>query len=276
MAWVAVGSAAIGAIGSSVAAGAQRDAAGRAADAQRYAIDKQTELNAPYREAGLTGQNKLMELLGLSGNQNSSDYGRYSRDFGMSDFQQDPGYSFRLNEGLKALDRSAASRGGLLSGATLRGVQDYGQNSASQEYQNAFNRYQTNRSNQLTPLMQLAGSGQNAANNLGSAYQGFGNNMSNLEQGVGNVNAAGIMGGANAVNSGISQYMNYQQGNELVNALKGYGNQSVPSGAAPSRNFYYDSDVSGGGNLYSSGYPDSSLTPGQFTNMLNPFKRMGL
>jgi hypothetical protein len=52
----------------------------------------------------------------------------------------DPSMQFRIDRGTNALQSSAAARGGLLSGATLKGVNDYAQNVASQEYGNAFNR----------------------------------------------------------------------------------------------------------------------------------------
>jgi hypothetical protein len=58
----------------------------------------------------------------------------------------DPSMGFRIDQGQKALESSAAARGGLLSGATLRGVQDYAQNIASQEYGNAVNRAMSDRS----------------------------------------------------------------------------------------------------------------------------------
>lgn len=64
-------------------------------------------------------------------------------------FQADPSYQFRLGEGMKALQRSAAARGTLLTGGTARALENYGQGAASQEYQNAYNRalqsYTTNR-----------------------------------------------------------------------------------------------------------------------------------
>jgi hypothetical protein len=60
--------------------------------------------------------------------------------FRAEDLQVDPGYGFRLSEGLKALERSAAARGGLLSGGTGKALTRYGQEMASQEFGNAFNR----------------------------------------------------------------------------------------------------------------------------------------
>jgi hypothetical protein len=101
----------------------------------------------------------------------------------MQDFQADPGYGFRMSEGMKALDRQAAARGGLISGAALKAAQRYGQDLGSQEYTNAFNRYQINRANQLSPLQGLAGAGQTSANTLGSAAQNYGQNVGGIALG---------------------------------------------------------------------------------------------
>lgn len=156
------------------------NASGNAQALQKQMFDKQLELSAPYREAGVTGQNRLMELLGLGGNAGAADYGKYGRDFSMADYQADPGYAFRLGEGMKQLGRTAAGRGGLISGGTMKGLQDYAQNAASQEYSNAFNRYQTNRSNQLQPLGNLMTSGQNAAAGAGAQAGTYGSNVGDL------------------------------------------------------------------------------------------------
>ena len=58
----------------------------------------------------------------------------------LADAQASPGYRFRSLEGQKALERSAAARGLLRTGGTLKDINDYGQNFASQEYGNVFNR----------------------------------------------------------------------------------------------------------------------------------------
>ena len=154
--------------------------------AQEKALAEQRALQEPYRQAGLTGQNRLMELMGLGGNVGAEGYGKYARDFGAQDFQQDPGYAFRLGEGQKALERSAAARGGLISGGALKAASRYGQEMGSQEYQNAFNRYQTSRGNQLQPLGNLMTSGQSAASNQATAAGQYGANMS---QAAGNYGA---------------------------------------------------------------------------------------
>lgn len=140
--------------------------------------------------------------------QQSPDFGKYTRDFGMQDFQQDPGYAFRMSEGLKALDRQAAARGGLISGGALKASQRYGQDLASQEYMNAFNRYQTNRANQLNPLQSLMGAGQTAANTLGTAGQDYANQAGEAYMGAGNARASGYIGQANALVGGLNQGIN--------------------------------------------------------------------
>jgi len=134
----------------------------------------------------------------LSVDPNDPNFGKYSRDFGMSDFQADPGYAFRMSEGLKALDASAASRGGLLSGNALRSASDYGQKTASDEYLNAFNRYQLNRKNQLAPLETLFGGAHDSANTLGGAASNLGNALASNSYQLGNVQAAGEVARGNA------------------------------------------------------------------------------
>ena len=150
----------------------------------QQAINTQNRADlAPYRAAGVAGQNQLLTLMGLQGgNTGAADFGRYAKDFQMSDYQADPGYAFRLGEAKKEYERSAAARGGLLSGRTLQGTVDYSQNLASQEYANAYDRYNKNRSNQLVPLGAFADSGQNAATQTGSFNSNYGGNLQNASQ----------------------------------------------------------------------------------------------
>jgi hypothetical protein len=113
--------------------------------------------------------------------------------------------------GQKALDRSAAARGGLISGSALKAAQRYGQEMGSQEYTNAFNRYQTERNAQLNPLQSLAGVGQTTAQQLGASGQNMATNVGNAYMGAGNARASGYTGAANAVTGGLQSYLNYNQ-----------------------------------------------------------------
>lgn len=196
---------------------AQLQAAREALALQASMYGNQVALQEPFRQAGMAGQNRLLDLLGLSKNTSGADFGKYAKDFQMSDFQEDPGYKFRLSEGLKGLDRQAAARGGLISGAALKAAQRYGQDAASEEYQNAFNRYQVNRANQLNPLQSLAGQGQTTANTLTNASQNYANSAGNLYQGMGDSRASGYIGSANALTGGLNDALRFYQNQQLIN-----------------------------------------------------------
>lgn len=208
MTWAAVST--IG--GNLFGASQNREAASRASDKatqaneraqmfEKQMFDEQKALTAPYREGGATAQNRLMELLGIGGNAGSAGYGKYSQDFGMSDFQADPGYAFRLAEGQKGLDRQAAARGGLISGGALKAATRYGQDMGSQEYGNAYNRYQTNRTNQLAPLGSLATMGANAATNSATAAGNYGASGSKLMSDTGETQGNALWAAQQANNS---------------------------------------------------------------------------
>ena len=201
------------------AAGTQAAAARDAADVQRQMFERQVELQEPWRKAGEQALNKLIPL---------TDY----TPFSMAQFQADPGYGFRMSEGMKALERSAAARGGLLSGATLKGVQRFGQDLASQEYTNAFNRYQTERAARLQPLQSLAGVGQTTAQQLGQAGQTMASNVGEALTSGAAARASGYVGQANALTGALGGAANaYMQG-QMLNRL-----MPVQSAVAPSYSY---------------------------------------
>jgi hypothetical protein len=208
---IGAGGAIVGGLISSRAAGkaadVQAEAARESGQTQRDIFERQVELQEPWRQAGIGALNKLIPL---------SDYKKFS----MADYQADPGYAFRMSEGMKALERSAAARGGLLSGGTLKATQRFGQDLASQEYQNAFNRYQAERAAQLQPLQALAGVGQTSANTLTTAAGQLGQNLGEATQAAAAARASGYVGGANALTSAIGTGLNYYQGQNYLNALR--------------------------------------------------------
>ena len=188
------------------AASVQADAANRAADLQYKQWQESVALQEPWRKAGEQALNKLIPL---------TDY----QTFGMDQFKADPGYAFRLSEGQKALERSAAARGGLLSGATLKGIQRYGQEMGSQEYTNAFNRYQTERAARLQPLQSLAGVGQTTAQQLGQAGTQMASNVGEALTSGAAARASGYVGQANALTGALNTGLNYYQNQQLMNRL---------------------------------------------------------
>ena len=201
------GSSLLGASAASKAADTQAGAADRAAELQYKMYQENVARQQPFLEAGVGALNKLTA---------AADY----KPFGMDQYKADPGYAFRLSEGQKALDRQAAARGGLISGGALKAATRYGQDMGSQEYMNAFNRYQTERSAMLNPLQSLAGVGQTTASNLGSAGQSYGAGAGEAYMGGANARASGYVGGANALTSGLGSYLNYSQGQDYLNRLR--------------------------------------------------------
>lgn len=202
---------------------------------QREMFNKNVELQQPTIDAGNTARNRLMQLLGLSAGGDGN--GSLMKDFGSTDFQADPGYQFRLNQGQQALERGASARGGLLSGAALKDANNYAQGQASQEWQAAYDRFKSNQTSKMNPLLSLAGSAQTASGALGAAGQNYANgagtalgNYSAMAgqniTGAGNARASGYVGTANAINSGISQGYNMYQQNQLMSMLNKQNNSS--------------------------------------------------
>jgi hypothetical protein len=204
---------AVSARASSKAAKTQERASDRATEAQKAALDRQIELQEPFRQGGLTAQNEIMQYLGIGGDKNAPGYGSLGKSFdelyGGDKFQRDPGAQFRQAESLKALERSAAARGGLLSGSTMKGITRFSQDLASQEYQNAFNRFQVERAAKLNPLQSLMGSGQSAANVMTGATGQFGQNEAANIYNAGQARASGYVGQANALNQALGGITNY-------------------------------------------------------------------
>ena len=194
-----VGGGMIARSGARRAARAQERAAQSAEQTQREMFERQIALQEPFRQGGMTAQQQIMQLLGIGGDASMPGFGSMARPFGQQDFEQDPGYAFRQAEGMRALERSAAARGGLMSGAQMKGIQRFGQDLASQEYGNAFNRFQIERAARLNPLQSLMGSGQSAANVMTGATGQAGSNIGQMQLGAGQARASGYVGGANAL-----------------------------------------------------------------------------
>jgi hypothetical protein len=199
----------------------QADAAGNAANMQaasaaeaqrqqREMFDIQNKQNAAGRGAGYQGFNQIRSMLpgqytqydeqgNAIGQATGQDY--LTRQFNAQDFQQnvDPGYAFRLQQGQLANQAMANKAGGLIGGNALQGLNEYNQGAASQEYANAFNRFQTQRGNIYNTLASIAGLGQTAQGQQNQLAQNFANTQTGLITGAGAAQAAGQVGAANAL-----------------------------------------------------------------------------
>ena len=194
--------------GSALASGymgskAAKDAAGmqvagmdRAAAAQQAQYEQTREDYAPYRELGYTALKDIEALKPL-----------LTAQFGPEQFEQylDPSMDFRRRLGEQTTARALNVGGGFLSGNTLRGLTDYGQNLASTEYANAFNRFQTDRGNIYNTLGNIAGMGMGATNQGAQYGQAAAQNIGTLAVGSAQAQASGTIGQAQAWQNSLGQ-----------------------------------------------------------------------
>jgi hypothetical protein len=217
------------------AADLQYKASQEALDFQKQQYETSQEQIKPWLDAGQGGLSALQYGLGIGGEENGSGIGQgsltkpYSGTFtaptGLT-MQNDPGYQARLKLGTDAIQRSAAARGGVVTGGTAKALDTYAQDYASNEYGNVYNRaltdyttkynaYNTDQANQYNRLAALSGVGQTTANQLSTMGQNASNNVtnnllgtaSNVGQQINNAGAAtasGYVGAGNAWSGGLN------------------------------------------------------------------------
>jgi hypothetical protein len=149
------------------------------------------------------------------GDPNDTGYGSFTQPFDVEQFYkyEDPGYAFRVQQGQQALQNSAAAGSGALSGAALKDLLGYNQDMASTEYNNAFNRYQTQQGNIFSRLFSIAGLGQNAAAGVGATGAGLAGQAGQAVTNAGTAAGSGIVGGTNAITNGATNAWLWNQVN---------------------------------------------------------------
>jgi hypothetical protein len=228
----------------------------RAADKQEQAIRKSAEQDIalrrqmyeqdvartePFREIGLDAANQLRALY-------SPETGAFFKAPTMNELLMDPGFSFRLSEGEKALARMQAARGQYLSGGAIKAGQRYGQGLASQEFGAAFERERMRREAATNALYNLATFGPQAASQMGAGGRAFAQGAAGAYGTMGQAQAdrAGAVGDlyGNVLASGISGYEEWKKQREGV--LPTRQSSYTPSGAPSAvrwnspRNAYYE------------------------------------
>ena len=198
-----IGAGVVGAVGSSMAAGKQADGQKQASDTQLGMFDTITKQQQPFRQAGVNATNKLSDMLGTSGKTDAQGYGSLASNFTPADFQanKDPGYDFQLKQGESAVRNADTPNAGALSGGTLKDLMSFNQGMASTGYNNAFNRFQQQNNNIFSRLSGIAGMGQNAAANTGTAGTQLGIGAGQAQAGAGASLAGGIVGATNSIGS---------------------------------------------------------------------------
>jgi hypothetical protein len=213
------------------ASDAQVRASGQAVDAMHDSESRALEMQRPFYEAGYAATAAMMDMAGLPRPGRSTAVDRASPGFDMRDlagsgtvtrairaavaanastegsdqadlssypkynWQQDPGYQFRMDEGMRVLERGAAARGILNSGGTIRGAVRYGQNYASSEYQRVFDR-----------VAAIAGRGQGAANAGSDVIVNTGVNTGRALVNAGDARASGYVAQGNAWLNAFNQF----------------------------------------------------------------------
>ena len=124
-----------------------------------------------------------------------ADFGSLTKGFSLEDFEADPGYQFRLDQGNQAIERALAAQGKTLTPEALKAMGEYNQGMASQEYGNAYNRYNIDNTNLFNRLASLSGMGQTASGQMMGVGQNYGNNFSNLQTGLANTQMAADQAG---------------------------------------------------------------------------------
>jgi hypothetical protein len=189
------------------AAQTSAEATDRATELQRQQYEQNIARQQPFLQGGTEDYNRLRAL--MSGGPGAA------QNF----LQMDPGYQFRLSEGMKALDRQAAARGGLISGGALKAAQRYGQDLGSQEFGAAYNRLAGLADVGPRAAGVMSGLGQNFAGQYGQNLMAGGQAAAQGMLGAGSARASGYIGGANALTGALGQYLNYTQNQNLMNRL---------------------------------------------------------
>jgi hypothetical protein len=243
----------MGADAAKSAANTQAGAARNALDFQKQQFNTIQQQTTGGRAAGANALNQLGSLgsgtygmYDANGNQIGSGTGSgyLTKQFTPEDFNAglDPGYAFRKQQGEESTNRMANTAGGLIGGNALQGLQNYSQGLASQEYGNAFNRFQTGRQNIYNTLAGIAGLGQNSTNTSATAGAQAAGQVGNTIQNLGASQAAGTVGAANAITGGIQNAGNQYYLSQILGSKKP---AVTPAG--------------GSGSTFNSGYYDPAM-----------------
>lgn len=189
----------------------------------------------PSMAAGNLATNRMLDILGLSGNTGAQGYNSYNQPFTAEDFNtfKDPGYNFRVQQGQQAM-LNAARGGGLAgSGAALKAATKYGQEMGSQEFQNAYTRATQAAESSRTALLPLMAQGLTASQTasqlagttggqLSGNQFGLGTNLGSLASNTGNT-IAGAYTGAIPTMAALTSANPYGQAMENVGQARASG-----------------------------------------------------
>ena len=198
MSWIAVAVVGTGLATTAINADASRKSANQQADAAKAATDKTDEQYWQTR-ADLEPFRKI-ELEGAKIGIDSMKKLQGQVDKGPGQFKESDSYKWTLGQGIKALDKSAVSRGVSRNADTI----NYAEGLASGEIDNFLRRYRES----LTPLQSLSRvqTGSNAQQ--AGANQAYAGQVGQTIQNAGDASATGTINTANSITGGVNSALN--------------------------------------------------------------------
>lgn len=228
--WIGLAAGVVGALAQSDAASSagqtQANAAINSAATQERMFNTINAQTAPWRQAGEVALGDIGAMKP-----------QFTHAFTADDLKTNlaPNYQFQLDQGLGAVKNASNLQTGMLSGNTLKGINDYAQNYAGGAYQQAFNNYNAQQTNIFNRLSNIAGLGQTANQTTATAGTAAGGQIGNSLMSAGASQAAGQVGSANALAGGANNAAGWYTLNQLMKSggSSGGGSQpwDTPSGA---------------------------------------------
>lgn len=206
-------------LGSSQQSSAIKSGQQQATMAQLYAQNLMRGDLGGYMTAGRNATDFAQAASGAQGQDNplfrqnialalSGNLGPEAAQGAMENFYTSPGYQFRMDEGLRAIDADASAKGMLRSGATMKAAEAFGQGLASQEYDKYFGRASDQFGSYFNRLMNLSTLGENAAAGVGQQGQISANAQSNIATGAAGAEARNIGNTTQGIQTGLNQLFN--------------------------------------------------------------------
>lgn len=207
-----VGSSLIQANSARSAAKSQARAAAASDATQRYFYDTSRADNLPFLETGYKANDQLNALMSSGGITKLPQF---------SDYTRDPSYAWQQSEAAKAVQGSAAARGGLYSGAALRALSDRSQGIAASDFGNWWNRQEQGKTNSVNLLNAIRSGGQAAAGQVGAAGQNAANAISSNALALGNAQGAASIAQGNIWGNAINRLSSYGSGGNMFMGSSG-------------------------------------------------------
>ncbi len=225
----AIAALAVGAVVGGIAKGAS---AGSSINEQRaQAIQQKMQADALAEgEAGFAFQEAELRPFIDVGQQSlstlSAEVDDLTRPFTRADFEADPGFQFRIEQGEKAINNALSQIGAVESGRAAKALVRFNQGEATAEFQNAFNRFRQTQGTRFNRLASLVDTGQRATEQVVGAKGTQVANAINTRRAVGSAVAR-----SQSVIGDIENAARARRGDAIAGAAKSIS-ESVATGVS--------------------------------------------